>query len=105
MPRRRRLARRFLQPFFISRECISVQTLQPLIWLARRWTRLAVVSGTPAFCADALKAIRAFSASGTSTAMLVIRACMFSSAASRAGDVTLAGVYSVTVMTRGDGGR
>jgi hypothetical protein len=39
-----------------------VQTLQPLIWLARRWTRLAVVSGTPAFFADALKAISAFNA-------------------------------------------
>ena len=65
--------------FFISRECISVQTLQPLIWLARKWTRLAVVSGTPAFFADALKAIRVFRASGMSTAMLVIRACMFSS--------------------------
>jgi len=58
-----------------------VQTLQPLTWLARKWTRLAVVSGTPAFFADALKAISAFNASGTSTAILVIRACIFSSAA------------------------
>jgi len=39
-----------------------------------------VAAELPSFLADALKAIRAFSAPGTSAAMLVIRACMFSSA-------------------------
>jgi hypothetical protein len=31
----------------------STQTLQPLIWLARRWTRPSVVDGTPRFCVAA----------------------------------------------------
>jgi hypothetical protein len=30
-----------------------MQTLQPLIWLARSWTRPSVCDGTPPFSADA----------------------------------------------------
>jgi hypothetical protein len=59
---------------------ISVQTLQPLIWLARRWTRLAVVSGHTVVPRGRAEGNQGFSASGTSAVMLVIRACMFSSA-------------------------
>src|SRR2546428_102241 len=38
------------------RGCMSTQRLQPLIWLARRWTRPSVRDGTPPFSADAPRA-------------------------------------------------
>src|SRR5262249_10337389 len=41
---------------FESRGCISTQTLQPLIWLARRWTSSNVFFGTPD-CSVALPSI------------------------------------------------
>lgn len=50
--------------------------LQPLIWLARSWTRPSVRDGTPPCSADAFRAYRACMASGTIVTGLLIRACM-----------------------------
>src|SRR5262249_22462934 len=60
--------------FLISRGCMSTQTLQPLIWLARRWTRPSVRVGTPPASEAALSACRAFMASGTRSTGVVILA-------------------------------
>src|SRR4051794_17431134 len=59
-----------------SRECMSTQTLQPLIWLARRLMRSRVIDGTPARLADVPRACSAFMAPGTVIAGFLIRACM-----------------------------
>ena len=59
-----------------SRECISAQKLQPLIWLARRWTRNLVVSGSPLRAADLESAYIARCASGTSVATWGMRGSM-----------------------------
>src|SRR3989442_1681598 len=56
-----------------SRLCMSTQKLQPLIWLARRWTSLCVVGGMPPFAAAFARASSAWSASGTGPAMFGIR--------------------------------
>src|SRR5262245_32814288 len=54
---------------------MSRQTLQPLIWLVRRWTRPRVRAGTPPFSRDFPRAKRACMASGTSIAGFFILAC------------------------------
>src|SRR5712691_3480804 len=55
---------------------MSTQTLQPLIWLARRWARASVRGGTPAFSVAAASVCSACRASGTIIAGFFIRACM-----------------------------
>ena len=50
---------------------MSTQTLQPLIWLARRCTSSSVCGGTPALRRGAPSACRAFMASGTTMAGLL----------------------------------
>src|SRR6266568_3827971 len=54
----------------------STQKLQPLIWLARRWTSSSVADGTPPFLVALSRACMAFVASGRIVAGLLIRVCM-----------------------------
>src|ERR1700744_4138921 len=61
---------------FISRECMSRQTLQPLIWLARISTRWSVVAGTPEACAAAPSCCSASIAPGTTITGFSIRGSM-----------------------------
>ena len=59
-----------------SPACIWTQTLQPLIWLARRWTNSVVTGGRSLPPAAVASACSASSAPGTLSAGLAIRACM-----------------------------
>src|SRR6266508_1927914 len=59
-----------------SRECMSTQMLQPLIWLARSSTRYSVASGISACLAAFPSPCSAVKAPGTVSAGLSIRACM-----------------------------
>src|SRR4029079_12407070 len=59
-----------------SREWMSTQMLQPLIWLARSSTSDSVVSGSPVCPTAPLSFCSASSAPGTVSAGLSIRACM-----------------------------
>src|SRR5262249_12633063 len=61
---------------FSSRECMSTHTLQPLIWLARRWTSLCGTSGTSLFWVDLLSAFSACMAAGRTKTGFFILACM-----------------------------
>ena len=54
---------------------MSTHTLQPLIWLARKWTSLRVTDGRPR-SDDLFSARSAFSASGRTKRGFLIRACM-----------------------------
>src|SRR5262245_66628295 len=58
------------------RGCMSTHTLQPLIWLARRWISSRVRRGRPDFSTAAPRACSASIAPGTTNAGCFIRACM-----------------------------
>ena len=58
---------------------MSTHTLQPLIWLTRRWISACVTSGTVPDLVALLSASSAFIASGSTITGWIIRACIMSS--------------------------
>src|SRR5262249_52447483 len=62
--------------FFALRAPASTQKLQPLIWLARRWTSSSTACGMPPFLVALSRVSMPFMASGRMVAGLLIRASM-----------------------------
>jgi hypothetical protein len=58
---------------------MSTHTLQPLIWLARSWTRPIVLGGTPLFSVIVFRSNKDCIAAGKIITGFFIRACIIAS--------------------------